>query len=792
MSVITRSMAKKMAEAVFQEPPAPLSSSTIADLPPEMLEMILKNLDGGLNSMLPYRLVHPSWKAIIDDHLEKKSLKGETICCPKVIMVETERGIRCPPAILIHPGNPFPSRSLRVAGYRRKSERSSRTVVAFIGKFGNHLTTFILDQVCLSPESLVQILRHLSNLKVLKFKSLRLASNSEDSFDFESLPALPNLMKLELNSVYGGTDPGHFCSQFIDIYSDHLVFLEIQLRSRRLLPLQPSRPSSQNGGAFGNLRQLKVSDPNESFFQLSCSPPLQRISIANFSATEQVSIAVIMKFVDKFSNTLEHLDLDTDCGQLFNLLIYGTRWIVDGRVANLRTAGTNAGRRLSTAAVVFPKLTKFAVPYPSNDLESAVISKTFLVKFPALKELKLVYYLQAYVLQTNSLNYSNGHRQITGEFLVRQDYWKRCNKLNRISVLFTGEADNAIVRSPEYDEKEGMYKLKISGFQKKLCQLGPWMTTCVLTILTTLHTTRGATMKARGCFLVMCQLSYCLRLYVFWTTIFQQSNDIKDVLNKIDSSALFQTGSCRKAEKFQKHFGWYITYLYVTIGLLGICYALRVHIIYDNGLPNFTASNYFQIYVSSWLKLLNWSSLDDPNSKNWDMTTKYYIKLAVGIAAIVHTYGISFRKSTEILHSIIEKYDELKQLSDSFNKVWSFYFIVYICDTGISICFQAKDAIQTPSLIHSLIYVFTPIHLIIALIISAEIYRMISCVSSLLSGLAFRDVQLSGEVEFKMLIRELNANRIGIGSDGFYRLNYGFLAQLLVIAVTFVILSFEK
>jgi len=104
----------------------------------------------------------------------------------------------------------------------------------------------------------------------------------------------------------------------------------------------------------------------------------------------------------------------------------------------------------------------------------------------------------------------------------------------------------------------------------------------------------------------------------------------------------------------------------------------------------------------------------------WLATSKFqiYVKYVLEIR-------LSGGKTAKVWNFILEKYDELKLFSDAINNVWSFYVIMWICDTGISVCFQTKDVFQTSNLFYQSCYLFFPIQMIIALILSAETHRKV-------------------------------------------------------------------
>ncbi|ODM87174.1 hypothetical protein Ocin01_19508 [Orchesella cincta] len=361
MSVITRSMAKKLAvaEVVHQQPSEPSPWPSITDLPPEVLEMILRNLDCGKNSLLPYRLVSPLWKSIIDDLLEKKTLKGDVDGCPTLRTSTEWLTVRCPGEMLHHNGNPFPSSALIVA----ERQRTPRGISAIPFQPG---FSFGKDYVK-------------SRVSSFNIHSGRLLMKKEEPFG--SLPALPHLTKLELNSnvvASSASKSVKFCSWFVDAYAEQLEYLELKPVIYVINQLDPLPPSSLESSPMQKLRQLKIFNAGPKFLQLSGSPPFLNASLHRKTAS--------------FGRN-ESRRFDDLCGQ--------SNRVGEGDVNQLdmmlkRFYGEDANRtggRLSasTEALVFPKLTKLTFPYPSNVVESAVINKLMLPKFPALRKLKLGY-----------------------------------------------------------------------------------------------------------------------------------------------------------------------------------------------------------------------------------------------------------------------------------------------------------------------------------------------------------------------------------------------------------------
>ncbi|CAL8112094.1 unnamed protein product [Orchesella dallaii] len=471
------------------------STSSITDLPPEMLKLILAELDNDQNSLLPYRLVHPQWKAIIHDLLEEKCLKRKLDGCPEVCIVEKDTNnelvILCPARILEHTGNPFPSSSLKVSNsikdttlhraqphYQQRSQPNSNQsqkvhLEQFISKFGNCVTSFTLQGLVTSSDVIANILSHLTNLKTLIVAQTIILDSK-----YDNLPQLFNrslttleLRKSSFKSMVTMKEM-KVSTWFFAAYSNQLKklvlhFSPLSVADPRLIP---KGIISDHGGAFnpfGNLQELRITGPIDFFRCRLCIPPLKRLIIIGM---KEMDAKELMLFIHKFSNTLERLELNFKWDNLFhvNCEVFGLL----RNPMNSIPFGVHAAvvlKLLSIPMLKFPKLKHFTVAYPNTDAELRIINEAFLVKFPALQRLQLLLFggrLPLPSLQCHNEYYiellQNQTRSIQ-DFFRGVNYWKLCSGLKSISVVArkqetipdeTGDVVGGLVYSTTRDEYE--------------------------------------------------------------------------------------------------------------------------------------------------------------------------------------------------------------------------------------------------------------------------------------------------------------------------------------------------
>ncbi|CAL8112090.1 unnamed protein product [Orchesella dallaii] len=482
------------------------------------------------------------WKAIIHDLLEEKCLKRKFDGCPKVNLVEKdtkkELVILCPSVILERTGNPFPSSSLNVTNiilddldvhtdhpyleqlchpHYHKGQKVH--LEKFISKFGNHLTSLALHGLITSSDVVVNILRHLTNLKTLTVSPIHLTDE-----EYRTLPELCNLNRLELTKngfdkpwPWGVQKELEVTTWFFSAYSNQLKKLELNLRTSADPQQIPGGTISEHGGAFnpfGNLEELEITGPIDFFRCRISSPPLKLLII---KGPMKIDAKSLMLFIQKFSRTLERLDLDfewnnllpvdlfplperkyclgtvADKGKLFQ---FAKCWVVQESIIGRPSQPNEEIRNRELMKIhgellsipipkdSFQNLKCFSVAYPNADAESRIIKEVFLVKYPALEKLRLILFggipskqervqmcyermrtgvsplaAEQYVNERyNCFLCRQAHKSLN--FLCGVDYWKFCSGLKRISVVVPQETGNAkdFVSSITKDEKESANK----------------------------------------------------------------------------------------------------------------------------------------------------------------------------------------------------------------------------------------------------------------------------------------------------------------------------------------------
>ncbi|CAL8141031.1 unnamed protein product [Orchesella dallaii] len=383
-----------------------LATKEMADLPPEILTMLLEYLLADKrNNVLRYRLVNSQWKGIIDTHLERKILSGILQPFPEMGIGEGEPVsnlyIRSPLEILRHEGNVFPCNSLVLKGKYVPnapdfpySQKILMALPYFSSTFGGRLASLALNNQDFDPIIWTTMLGALPSLKFLILSDVRLNIDFEKSpIKLATPPALPNLTALKLGLRHE-KEQNILDLWLIVSYADQLV--RLNYKSKYILPaLQQNRKyycvvngnqqvyvGTTSAIAFRKLLELKISHPSRQFLKQSITPALQNLSVVvvsiPFLESPTFDLQDLTSFLDNCRDTLEQLWLYIQ----WNTLL-GT-----GPLATSLKMGLTS---LPTAKITLPKLHTLALHNPKKE-ERIFLKNIFLVKCPALQKLHLFFF----------------------------------------------------------------------------------------------------------------------------------------------------------------------------------------------------------------------------------------------------------------------------------------------------------------------------------------------------------------------------------------------------------------
>ncbi|CAL8135206.1 unnamed protein product [Orchesella dallaii] len=140
---------------------------------------------------------------------------------------------------------------------------------------------------------------------------------------------------------------------------------------------------------------------------------------------------------------------------------------------------------------------------------------------------------------------------------------------------------------------------------------------------------------------------------------------------------------------------------------------------------------------------------------------------------------------------IVAKYDELKNLLESLNSVWSTATVVYVICKSYEVVVSINPRVGNRDMVHLLSYVGFTFLFVVSLVLLAEGCRMNASIKLWLCKKNTREqifVERKSELEY--LKMDFEFTPVGIGVVGVCDISYGFLTQLLVFCVTVFLISF--
>ncbi|CAL8089742.1 unnamed protein product [Orchesella dallaii] len=166
----------------------------------------------------------------------------------------------------------------------------------------------------------------------------------------------------------------------------------------------------------------------------------------------------------------------------------------------------------------------------------------------------------------------------------------------------------------------------------------------------------------------------------------------------------------------------------------------------------------------------------------------YFMSLLFGICII--TLWTATGTFTELIQCVKTKdckntseivlrlFSELKDFSNTINNVWDLFCFWYIIDitpflaTDLDFGLRAHDWFAAIKMFRSVFFFGYNISL------SGETFRKMQWFTSWLLERKNRDVFADNMSELKLLLYELRSGPVGIGTPGFYQVNYSFGAQV--------------
>ncbi|ODM90527.1 hypothetical protein Ocin01_16155 [Orchesella cincta] len=397
-------------------------------------ELGLKDYQDNKHCLLQTRLVHPRWKLVMDELLEKWCLEFWTkwkatypsnvsnrYNFPHLSIGRSLDGsgmddILCPP-FLQEENRPSPTKSVCITE-RKKSKYWKREI--YFPKYGTTLTSLTLNQISaknpLPAKTLASVLNFTSNLKAIAIQNVCFQGDGVE-LQSMSLPALPHLEHLKFWGV-----KEIFVDWILKPYSKQLVTLETD----RCIEWNPN---DNDFLAYQSLKRLKVWPPLTGLVEAPViPPPLQFLSLGGLKTGDvgPNTLQLIQKCISHFSATLVDLHLEVSNYLTSRPRVY----------ASVKSEGGDKDEDAVGPPITnfsFPMLKTFWIFYPKTEGEVGIVTD-FLQMFPALETLKLL-------LDSEDID---GHT--AKEHLMEQEFWKVCPNLKTISVQIGGYVDNLILR----------------------------------------------------------------------------------------------------------------------------------------------------------------------------------------------------------------------------------------------------------------------------------------------------------------------------------------------------------
>ncbi|CAL8122929.1 unnamed protein product [Orchesella dallaii] len=208
--------------------------------------------------------------------------------------------------------------------------------------------------------------------------------------------------------------------------------------------------------------------------------------------------------------------------------------------------------------------------------------------------------------------------------------------------------------------------------------------------------------------------------------------------------------------------------------LLG-CLEIMLKFIQDVTLSNMNVLLFNVLPISLWVAANNFEKLI--SSLNLNVGENYH--------------SIRHRSILETQDLIWNKYHELKYLSAAFNSTISPVFLLAMLDIIPWLAIDLDYGLRANDWFDKVLKIFTMANAAIALVLAAEITRKIQNFKAWLMDWNNSEKLWVDRDKLNNLIRELQSAPIGIGLPGLCQIDYTLLGQVIVVVITFFIISLQ-
>ncbi|CAL8143471.1 unnamed protein product [Orchesella dallaii] len=395
---------------------------TINDIPSKLLDHLLSYLNDP-KDLFNCRLVQNSWKDSMSRVLEEKVLSNSSKwnllefnasepLIPNLWLDLRECGagtfqqrIFCPPSLLRHPDNPFPTKSLQFGTTIQDGKslylegREIGNVDRLFAKFGQYLRCLVIDGFSAYPKRFAKLLSQVPHLKTLTLGGFYLKVPEGEAFDCTTcvLPPLPQLTHLRLTHLLS-TVASHLEISFIlwilERYSDQLEGLAVE---GNILPSEDKEKNQfedlKMDKKIGKLKHLKISPMDKFILQLIRAPALTHIMVTGVNYGHLVKMEELLGLISNFSKSLVYL--------------------------RIKVLVTNFEKKRKSKAK-FTALKKLSITFPSNENEVSIMKTHILPRFTVLEKLEFLFR-------------GNFKPEIVSA-IEKAEYWRVCPLLQEISA----------------------------------------------------------------------------------------------------------------------------------------------------------------------------------------------------------------------------------------------------------------------------------------------------------------------------------------------------------------------
>ncbi|CAL8148517.1 unnamed protein product [Orchesella dallaii] len=369
---------------------------------------------------------------------------------------------------------------------------------------------------------------------------------------------------------------------------------------------------------------------------------------------------------------------------------------------------------------------------------------------------------------------------------------------------------------PEYDNSTQKCTLGGSRYQKNLCYYIMWPLLITNDITKSIRkfmlSSKRTTMSLNQYCQIFASLLYSFKQLKFLWTAYKSKDDIQKYLNAVSTNSLLQKPkeSCEHPnyiKRLGKYFGWKLLVL-LCIFAVYFCNYFQIAKVIFFDYSHFVSLSRLRIFLG------NSGSINGTELKTAVNILSSGVEVVFCLVALFDHFLVtlffllpiplwnSVRNLERILiHSksemnwseVLKNYEEIKLLSRFGNEVWGTLTLLWILDYSTHLILNFDQMVRSRSLVDMVLLFGSQGILIFALIMGAEITRMVERLKEHLlvyykDGSEARDSKSNSGRLINELIDELKTFPVGIGSTGVYKLDYGFLSQLLcsVIVTLFV------